>query len=277
MHCEEFHKKRGFPLSIKYIHSNLFYNYSLVQFVFFLLNIDSIGSCSCNTRLLSWCCAVCSLRISSNVFQPNKNTNAISFYGTLFMDPHLRSNFRAIFNWWQLTSVQDRMGVVCSWWSKQDCCNVHHSPTWSYQSETSSNVCSLCDYCRFFDWAEPKKRISLNSGAEECSWTTNSIPRVFRYYVQNLSVRRVQIHFILLFDFCLSTIWNSKRANESILFFSIRYEGVRGYYKGMVPAMWRLALNSAFFFSIFEEIKQLMLHTTIFVSKAIKWFIITRI
>jgi hypothetical protein len=46
-----------------------------------------------------------------------------------------------------------------------------------------------------------------------------------------------------------------------------RYEGVRGYYKGIVPALWRLALNSACFFYFFEEIKEFMCRNNLFISQ----------
>jgi hypothetical protein len=36
---------------------------------------------------------------------------------------------------------------------------------------------------------------------------------------------------------------------------TLRNEGIRGFYKGVGPAMWRLALHSAMFFSILEHTK----------------------
>lgn len=37
-------------------------------------------------------------------------------------------------------------------------------------------------------------------------------------------------------------------------------EGFLGFYKGIGPAMWRLALHSAMFFSILEQIKKYLRH-----------------
>lgn len=36
---------------------------------------------------------------------------------------------------------------------------------------------------------------------------------------------------------------------------TLRNEGIRGFYKGIGPAMWRLALHSAMFFSLLEHTK----------------------
>lgn len=39
-----------------------------------------------------------------------------------------------------------------------------------------------------------------------------------------------------------------------------RNEGISGFYKGVGPAMWRLALHSAMFFTLLEHAKSYLLH-----------------
>ena len=40
----------------------------------------------------------------------------------------------------------------------------------------------------------------------------------------------------------------------------LRNEGISGFYKGVGPAMWRLALHSAMFFTLLENTKSQLLH-----------------
>jgi len=50
------------------------------------------------------------------------------------------------------------------------------------------------------------------------------------------------------------------------LVFFLREEGIRGLYKGLGPSLWRLGLNSAIFFGIFEYSKRVLVAFPVFQS-----------